>query len=97
MDKQKRRPNDHLKRARELRGWSQEDLGRKIGTTQKIVSRWERNESTPVPYYRQRLCKLFEKNAAELGFVGERYCGDDSQEKTSKNATSNNGDVVQPH
>lgn len=69
MDKQKWRPNAHLKRARELRGWSQEDLAGKIGTTQKIVSRWERGESTPVPYYRQRLCKLFEKNAAELGFL----------------------------
>jgi len=69
MDKQRWRPNDRLKRARNLRGWSQEDLARKIGTTQKIVSRWERGENTPVPYYRQRLCKLFEKNAAELGFV----------------------------
>jgi len=92
MDKQKWRPNAQLKRIRELRGWSQENLAEKIGTTQKIVSRWERGESTPVPYYRQRLCKLFEKNAAELGFVSKQLRDDDSQE-TSKNTTSINGNV----
>ena len=52
-------PNDHLCHEREIRGWSQEDLAEKVGTSQKVVSRWERGESIPLPYYRQKLCKLF--------------------------------------
>lgn len=89
MDEQKWRPNAQLKRARELRGWSQEDVAEKIGSSQKIVSRWERGESKPVPYYRQKLCKLFRKDAAELGFVDKRHSNDDFLEIISI-ATSNN-------
>ena len=62
-------PNLRLKRERESHGWSQEDLAEKIGTTQKIVSRWERGESRPLPYYRQKLIKLFGKDATELGLT----------------------------
>jgi transcriptional regulator with XRE-family HTH domain/tetratricopeptide (TPR) repeat protein len=64
-------PQNRLRFERELRGWSQEDLAEKVGTTQKIVSRWERGESTPLPYYRQKLCKFFGKNAAELGLIDQ--------------------------
>jgi transcriptional regulator with XRE-family HTH domain len=64
-------PNNRLRFERELRGWSQEDLAEKVGTTQKIVSRWERGESTPLPYYRQKLCKFLGKNAAELGLIDQ--------------------------
>jgi transcriptional regulator with XRE-family HTH domain len=62
-------PNDRLKRERELRGLSQADVAEKVGTDQKIVSRWECGVSVPVPYYRQKLCKLFGKTAEELGFM----------------------------
>src|SRR6266567_2097439 len=64
-------PHNRLRFERELRGWSQEDLAEKVGTTQKIISRWERGESTPLPYYRQKLCKFFGKNAAELGLIDQ--------------------------
>ena len=40
---------NRLRFEREVRGWSQQDLAEKVGTTQKIVSRWERGESTPAP------------------------------------------------
>jgi transcriptional regulator with XRE-family HTH domain len=79
-----KKPNNHLRLERESRGWSQEDLAEKIGTSQKVVSRWERGESTPLPYYRQKLCKLFGRNAAELGFLDEQ-----SLEESSKNDTFN--------
>ena len=69
MHSQKGLPNLLLKRERELRGWSQADLAEKVGTTQKIVSRWERGESKPLPYYRQKLVKVFGKDAAELGLI----------------------------
>lgn len=87
MDEQRWRPNAQLKRVRELRGWSQEDVAEKIGTTQKIVSRWERGESMPVPYYRQRLCKLFGKNAAELGFLDGRYSASEPVQLLSETRT----------
>lgn len=70
--------NNRLRYERELRGWSQADLAEKVGTTQKIVSRWERGENAPVPYYRQKLCKLFGKNADELGLLDEQSHEDHS-------------------
>jgi len=84
VNDQRRFPNLLLKRERESHGWSQEDLAEKVGTTQKIVSRWERGENTPLPYYRQKLCKLFGKNAEELGFVEEPgSLGQDSSNASS--------------
>jgi transcriptional regulator with XRE-family HTH domain len=82
-------PNNHLRLERESRGWSQEDLAEKVGTSQKVVSRWERGESTPLPYYRQKLCKLFGRNVAELGFLDEQSSEDRSLEESSKNDTFN--------
>lgn len=58
--------NAHLKR-----GWSQQQMAEAIGTLRGTVSRWERGESVPSPYYRQRLAQLFEKTPEELGFVSE--------------------------
>jgi transcriptional regulator with XRE-family HTH domain len=87
-------PNTHLCHERELRGWSQEDLAEKVGTSQKVVSRWERGESTPLPYYRQKLCTLFGKNAVELGFLDEQSSEDHPREESAKNNTFVN-DTVQ--
>jgi uncharacterized membrane protein len=33
------------------------------------VSRWERGYATPSPYFREHLCRLFEKSAHDLGFL----------------------------
>jgi len=70
MNRTQRKPNDLLRRQRDLRGWSQRRVAEEVGTTEGIVSRWERGERKPEPYYRERLCVLFEKNAEELGFLG---------------------------
>jgi transcriptional regulator with XRE-family HTH domain len=86
-------PNNHLRLERESRGWSQEDLAEKVGTSQKVVSRWERGESTPLPYYRQKLCKLFGRNAAELGFLDEQPGEDHPLEESAQNAPIVNGNV----
>jgi tetratricopeptide (TPR) repeat protein len=49
-----------------------------VGTTVKIVSRWECGDSKPLPYYRAKLCKLFGANTKELGFVEpEELCETD--------------------
>ena len=58
-----------LKQERERRGWTQSQLAEHIGTTQTNVSRWEKGETVPGPYYRQRLGVLFGKTLEELGFV----------------------------
>ena len=64
-------PNLRLRRERELRGWSQKDVADRIGTNTFTVGRWERGEAVPTPHFRQELCKVFGKNAQELGLIGE--------------------------
>lgn len=73
--------NEKLKHARELRGWSQEELARRVGDIAEsmgrrgvvldvsTISRWERGRNSPSPFYRQLLCTLFEMNAEELGLL----------------------------
>src|SRR5215467_16113835 len=61
-------PNERLRRARSLKGWSQADLAAKIGTSFEMISRWERGVTVPSPYYRERLCAALGKTAEELGF-----------------------------
>src|SRR3954468_22170253 len=73
--------NEKLKHARELRGWSQEELARRVGCIAdslghrgvaldvSTISRWERGRNSPGPFYRQLLCSLFEMNASELGLL----------------------------
>jgi transcriptional regulator with XRE-family HTH domain len=65
----KKAPNRLLRQERERRSWSQLEVADQIGTTDTNVSRWERGITVPSPYFRQKLCRLFEKNADELGLV----------------------------
>ncbi len=64
-------PNQKLRHERERRAWSQQDVADKVGTTPLNVGRWERGITMPGPYFRQRLCEIFEKSASELGLVHE--------------------------
>jgi len=41
------KPNQRLKRERELRGWSQAKVASEVGTDPATVSRWERGLSFP--------------------------------------------------
>src|SRR5215467_11693760 len=65
------KPNRRLKQARERRGWSQERVAEQIGTSARNISRWERGFSFPYPYYREKLCSLFELDARALGLLPE--------------------------
>lgn len=69
MDLEARRPNHLLRYARQEHGWSQQRVAEQIGTTEDVISRWERGVRMPGPYYRERLCQLFQKTAHDLGFV----------------------------
>jgi transcriptional regulator with XRE-family HTH domain len=63
-------PNEQLKRERQLRGWSQVVVAEKLGgIPDYYISRWERGEVSPSPFYQQQLCTIFGKTAEELGFL----------------------------
>lgn len=64
-----------LRQERTLRGWSQARIASELGTTANTISAWERGLSLPSPYFREKLCTLFGKNAQEWGFLPS----DDSQ------------------
>jgi transcriptional regulator with XRE-family HTH domain len=69
MNVTQKQPNNLLRHERDLRGWSQRRVAEEVGTSEDIVSRWERGDRMPDPYYREKLCTLFGKNAEELGFL----------------------------
>jgi transcriptional regulator with XRE-family HTH domain len=67
-----KQPNQKLRRERELRGWSQQTVAERVGTTEQIVCRWAKGEHKPNRHFQTQLCQLFEKNAEELGFLNEK-------------------------
>jgi transcriptional regulator with XRE-family HTH domain len=62
-------PNERLRRARNLKGWSQAELAEQVGTSFEMVSRWERGIIVPGPHYRKRVCTVLGQTAEELGLV----------------------------
>ncbi|RAQ97130.1 hypothetical protein A4R35_16445 [Thermogemmatispora tikiterensis] len=55
-----------LVEARMSRGWSQQEVAERLGTTHVNVSRWERGVTKPNPYFRRKLCRLFGLTEEEL-------------------------------
>ena len=82
-------PNLYLKRAREGRGWSQEELARKIGADVFTVRRWEHKGVAPSPHFRQKLSALFGLSTAELGLLA-------SQQETFSGQTSRKPKAAAP-
>ena len=72
-------PNHKLRHARIQRGWSQQEVADKVGTTPLNVGRWERGITFPGPHFRQKLSQAFEKSLSELGLMTEN----DTTSKTS--------------
>ena len=64
-----KKPNSILRRERQLRGWSQQKVAELVGTSEDVVSRWERDERKPSPFFQEQLCVLYGKSAEELGFI----------------------------
>src|SRR5579885_1783087 len=69
MDKKAKQPNHRLRTERLRRGWSQKKVAFDIDASRDMISRWETGEQTPSLYYQEKLCRLFEKTADELGFL----------------------------
>jgi tetratricopeptide (TPR) repeat protein/transcriptional regulator with XRE-family HTH domain len=81
-----------LRAERELRGWSQAKLAEAVGSTPRNVSRWEKGQTLPHPYYREQLCLLFGKNARELGLLGD--AGEEQPEETPQPSSIQSVDKV---
>jgi transcriptional regulator with XRE-family HTH domain len=69
-------PRQRLSAERMRRRWSQLEVADKLGTTPGNVSRWERGITSPGPYFRSKLCELFDRSAQELGLTWDE--SDDS-------------------
>src|SRR5207249_388026 len=69
MTVEERVPNERLRHARSLRGWSQAKLAEEVGTSFEMVSRWERGVTIPTLYFRAHLCAALGMTAEELGLV----------------------------
>lgn len=74
------KPNLRLKEERELRGWSQKYVADEIGADRYYLSRWEHGTASPSPYYRQKLCAVFGKDARELGLLPDKAGKESEQE-----------------
>jgi DNA-binding XRE family transcriptional regulator len=59
-----------LRLARINAGLTQEELADVLGVTSVTIYRWERGENIPNPYFRGRLCRLFQLSEQELGWTG---------------------------
>jgi transcriptional regulator with XRE-family HTH domain len=69
MTVEERVPNERLRHARSLKGWSQAKLAEEVGTSFEMVSRWERGVTIPTPYFRAKLCEALGMTAEDLGLV----------------------------
>ncbi len=69
MSIEERVPNERLRHARSLKGWSQAKLAEEVGTSFEMVSRWERGVTMPTLYFRAHLCTALGMTAEELGLV----------------------------
>jgi tetratricopeptide (TPR) repeat protein/transcriptional regulator with XRE-family HTH domain len=64
-------PNLRLRQERIQHNWHQQKLADLLGTTQVTISRWEGGSQQPSPYFREKLCALFDKSAQDLGLIPE--------------------------
>ncbi len=64
--------HQRLRFERKLLGLSQADVAAACESDIRTVGRWERGETFPDSYHRQKLAALFKKSLAELNLVDER-------------------------
>lgn len=88
----KRVCNSRLKYERQLHNWSQQKVADLIGSTVVNVSRWERGTTSPSPYFRRKLCDLFDKDAIALGLLS----GPENEAETTLLSSSSKQAIYDP-
>ena len=90
MDAEKK-PNSMFRRERQLRGWSQQKVAELLGTSEDVVSRCERGERKPGPFFQEKFCILYEKSAEEAWVystfsqpITHSHCSDDRYKPGNK-------------
>ncbi len=58
-----------IRKEREQRAWTQEEVAEKLGIEARTIRNWESGTSFPVPKYRRELARLYEKSLRELKLV----------------------------
>jgi WD40 repeat protein/transcriptional regulator with XRE-family HTH domain len=58
-----------LRKERKQRAWTQEEVAEKLGIEARTIRNWESGTSFPVPKYRRKLARLYEKSLRELKLV----------------------------
>jgi transcriptional regulator with XRE-family HTH domain len=57
---------EKVREMRKKKGWTQEDLARKISVSLSTVQRWEKKGGVPTRLARRELQKFFRKEGVEL-------------------------------
>ena len=86
------KPNNFLRYEREKRGWSQRRVAEQLETSEDMVSRWERGERKTSPFFQEKLCALFGKDAVELGFIEGKISSVQQETVTLPDAENNDID-----
>ncbi|GLV57238.1 ATPase [Dictyobacter sp. S3.2.2.5] len=89
-------PRVRLTEARVSYNLSQQEVADEIGTTYVNVSRWERGITRPNPYFRRKLCALFNKTEEELDLLTARTERGKSGRSSSSGASSAPATVAAP-
>ncbi len=58
-----------LRKEREQRAWTQEEVAEKLGIEARTIRNWESGTSFPGPKYRRELAHLYEKSLRELKLI----------------------------
>ena len=77
---------DHLRAAREKKGWTQEQLAQKLGVSKQAVSQWEAEKTTPSMDNLLLCCKYLEVDIAYLCPIHKKY---DSNDNVDHNVNDN--------
>ncbi len=86
-----RRANQYLINTRLQRGWTQREVAEAVGTTLANVSRWERGVTFPNPYFRKKLCEVFEMSPEDLNLTRtQRYSSQTCNTKQKDFSMSHN-------
>jgi transcriptional regulator with XRE-family HTH domain len=63
--------NERLRKERQGRFWTQEELAEMLGADPRTVRRWEHGHGKPSYLHIRGLSKIFDKTPTQLGFMNE--------------------------